>query len=438
MKRSTSRVARFAALAIAVASGACSSSSGGGGSPPAPPPAPTGLSATAGSGAVSLTWTPISGATTYGVYRGAATGALAAKTRIASGVRGTAYVDAAVTDGTAYFYQVTSSNEIGESSGSSEVAATPSAALAPAPPAVFAGYAGNANVALLWDAVPGATSYNLYWSTTSGVTPASGARITLTQTMLLHTGRANGTTYYYVVTAQSPNGESLPSPQVRATPSDAPYVRATAIYWPAPVPANVPVLQVQVCTDVTCMTPIPDATVTVNGTSLPYDAVSSLYDADGPLPGPGAPVSVSVIVPPGGPSAPGTYAVSTTQYSTFPAVTSPASGATWQRATEHAVTWTAGGPTAGSEYVIGIQDDQGRFYPGFGSDPPVIAPTTSTSYTIPAGSITAPGSYTVFVGIATIGVAANVPTGGIPIPSTNAGSGLWIGAVSAVVPIAVQ
>ncbi len=50
----------------------------------------------------------------------------------------------------------------------------------------------------------------------------------------------------------------------------------------------------------------------------------------------------------------------------------------------------------------------------------------------------APGSYTVFVGIATVGVAAQIPSGGIAIPNTAAGSGLWIGAVQAVVPFTVE
>jgi len=436
MNRSAVCFSFLAALAIA---GVSSCSSGGGSSPPAPPSAPTGLSATAANGAVSLTWTAASGATSYAVYRGAAAGALGAKTRIASAVAGTAYTDTAVANGTGYYYQVTASNAEGESGGSNEASATPSAALPPAPPGGFTALAGNGTVALTWAAVLDATSYDLYWSAAPGVTPANGTKITTTATDYLHTGRANGTTYYYVVTAVSANGESAPSSQVSATPSLAPYVRATVVTWPTPVPTGVPVLQVEVCTDVTCTTPIANATVTVNATSLPYDAVQELYAAAGPMPGAGAAVSLSVTVPPGGPAAAGTYAASATQYSTFPALTSPASGATWQRANDNTVSWTAGAPTAGSEYVVGIQDDQGRYYPAFGDGPPVVVPATLTSFTVPAGSIGVAGSYSVFVGIGTAGIApSGAPTGGIPIPGTAAGSGLFVAAAAAIVPITVQ
>jgi hypothetical protein len=73
-------------------------------------------------------------------------------------------------------------------------------------------------VTISWDAVSGATSYNIYWSTTSGVTKINGTKITGATNPYSHTGLTNNTTYYYVVTAVNSAGESAESPQSSATP----------------------------------------------------------------------------------------------------------------------------------------------------------------------------------------------------------------------------
>src|SRR5512143_2013800 len=102
--------------------------SGGGGSstpPPTPPSAPTNLVATAGNSTVGLIWTAVSGAASYNVYRGSATGVLGTKTKIATGLLNAAFDDSTVTNGTTFFYQVTAVNANGESSGSNEAIATP-------------------------------------------------------------------------------------------------------------------------------------------------------------------------------------------------------------------------------------------------------------------------------------------------------------------------
>jgi len=78
--------------------------------------------------------------------------------------------------------------------------------------------AGNAQNIISWSTVTGATSYNLYWSTTSVVTKATGTKISGVTSPYTHTGRTNGTTYYYVVTAVNAGGESVESSQMSATP----------------------------------------------------------------------------------------------------------------------------------------------------------------------------------------------------------------------------
>ena len=46
------------------------------------------------------------------------------------------------------------------------------------PPSGVQAVSGNAQVTVSWSASTGATSYNLYWSTTSGTREAGGRRVT--------------------------------------------------------------------------------------------------------------------------------------------------------------------------------------------------------------------------------------------------------------------
>jgi hypothetical protein len=88
--------------------------------------------------------------------------------------------------------------------------------LAPtAAPSGIVATAGNGQVSLVWNSMPGATSYNIYYSNATGVTRATGTQVTGTSVV---TGLTNGTPYYFVVTAVSANGESVESGQVIATP----------------------------------------------------------------------------------------------------------------------------------------------------------------------------------------------------------------------------
>jgi len=92
--------------------------------PTPPPAAPTGISSTAGNGQISLTWTAVAGATAYNVYRGTTAGGQAAMP-VGSGVVSSPFVDAGLTNGTAYFYKVTAVGPGGESPRSTETSATP-------------------------------------------------------------------------------------------------------------------------------------------------------------------------------------------------------------------------------------------------------------------------------------------------------------------------
>jgi PKD repeat protein len=101
-----------------------------------PPGAPTGLTATAGTGQVSLNWTAPSSTggqtlTAYTMYRGTSSGS---ETKLTaggcSGLNGTTVTctDSGLTAGTTYFYKVTASNPTGEGPQSGEASATPTGA----------------------------------------------------------------------------------------------------------------------------------------------------------------------------------------------------------------------------------------------------------------------------------------------------------------------
>ncbi|MBF0635454.1 MAG: hypothetical protein HQK85_12440, partial [Nitrospinae bacterium] len=102
----------------------------------------------------------------------------------------------------------------GRASGSVRISASGSSSLAPTGVAALG---GNTQVTITWNPVAGATSYNLYWSASPGVTTAS-SKIAGVNSPHMHTGLSNGTTYYYAVTAVGPSGESPLSAEVSAMP----------------------------------------------------------------------------------------------------------------------------------------------------------------------------------------------------------------------------
>ncbi len=107
----------------------------------------------------------------------------------------------------------------------------------PPPPGGVTAYAGNNSALLNWPVTPGATSYNLLRSTTSG-----GGYVSITNGVIgpvcgsgpanatyLDTTTVNGTTYYYVVQSVNPAGASGNSPQsAPVTPSGAVPLTAPA------------------------------------------------------------------------------------------------------------------------------------------------------------------------------------------------------------------
>ena len=178
------------------------------------PAAPTGLTATGGNAQVALSWTASSGATSYNVERSSSSSG--PYSQIASGIAATNYTDTGLAGGTTYYYAVEAVNACGASAYSAYRGAT----TIPSAPTGLAALVGNAQVTLSWTASFGATSYNVYRSTTNGG-PYTQIASGQTGTAYTDSGLNNGTTYYYVVTAVGTSGESSNSSQFGATPASS-------------------------------------------------------------------------------------------------------------------------------------------------------------------------------------------------------------------------
>lgn len=164
------------------------------------PGAPTGLSGQAGDTTATLSWTAVSGATSYRIYRA---GVL--RTTVAA----TTWTDTGLTNGTAYGYYVTAIRSGVESAASTTISVTP-VAVVPSPPTGLVAAPGSTQVSLTWTAAANAASYRVY---RGGVLVGSP-----TATSFLDTGLTNGTSYSWTVVAVNGTAASTASATVTATP----------------------------------------------------------------------------------------------------------------------------------------------------------------------------------------------------------------------------
>ncbi len=91
----------------------------------------------------------------------------------------------------------------------------------PSPPAQLTveGAPEDFRVTVTWSAVDGATAYNVYYSTTPGVTKTNGTKISGYSSPATIGNLVAGTRYYVVVTSVGPGGESAVSREKSAVPA---------------------------------------------------------------------------------------------------------------------------------------------------------------------------------------------------------------------------
>lgn len=251
--------------------------------------APTNIIATAGSGQNSISWNVVTHATSYHLYWSTTPGVTLNSNKISQVA--SPYVHLSLTNGTTYYYKVSALDAGGEGPLSSQVAAMP---FAGPPPSVTA-IAGDGSVSLAWSQAAGATSYNIYYSTTPTPTTSS-TKINVTTLSAKVTGLNNLTPYFLAVTSITGNIESGLSSVVSVTPVTsltAPLVTTTAgsnqvtlawspitnatsynLYW-MPTGGST--------TKVTSVTPAYTLTGLTNGTTYRFQVSAIDAGGEGPL-----------------------------------------------------------------------------------------------------------------------------------------------------------
>jgi lysophospholipase L1-like esterase/fibronectin type 3 domain-containing protein len=198
----------------------CGGGGGAGSETNTAPPAPQNVLSAGGNGQAYLSWKDVSGATTYNIYWSTTTG-VDKQSGTKFSVAASPYYHSGLNNGTSYYYVVTAVNQYGESTESFEVSASPGQFTPPLPPRDVASFSLHRSVIIRWTALEAGdvnTSYNIYWSTSKGVTKRSGIKIADAASPYTHTGLTNGTTYYYVIAGVNQYGEGLASQEVSAIP----------------------------------------------------------------------------------------------------------------------------------------------------------------------------------------------------------------------------
>jgi fibronectin type 3 domain-containing protein len=161
------------------------------------PAAPNaGLTATNSAGAITVTWTAVTGATAYTVYRSPCTGGNCPV--VSANQTAATFTDPAsgLTNGVSYSYRVSASNANHQcASAQSSPTSVMSCTIPTAPTGLSAMRSGNHQVTLVWTNSPGAVSYNILRN--------GGSVGTDTASPYQDNSAANGTAYSYVVTASS-------------------------------------------------------------------------------------------------------------------------------------------------------------------------------------------------------------------------------------------
>ena len=187
---------------------------------PAAPAAPAGLTAVAKNAfTAELSWSPVPGAQSYTISRAGN------PTPLATGVTATHYRDATALIGNqTYTYVVAAVNAGGGSPGSTVTLKLPMNA-----PIGFTAAQGANGVALQWQPVSGATSYNVKRATTS-LGPFATIANAGNATSFTDTSAQSGFQYTYVVSAVGSSGESANSyPLPIATPANGDLARDVGI-----------------------------------------------------------------------------------------------------------------------------------------------------------------------------------------------------------------
>ena len=279
------------------------------------PAAPTGVSATAGNGTATVSWTaPSNGGsptTSYTITPFIGSAAQTATT-ITGSPPATSTTITGLTNGTTYTFTVTATNAIGTGPASTASnAVTPTAPTAPAAPTGVSATAGNGTATVSWTAPSNGGSPTTSYTITPFIGSAAQTATTITgsppATSTTITGLTNGTTYTFTVTATNAIGTGPASTASNAVTPTAPTapaaptgVSATAgngtatVSWTAPSNGGSPTTSytitpfigsaAQTATTITGSPPATSTTITglTNGTTYTFTVTATNAIGTGP------------------------------------------------------------------------------------------------------------------------------------------------------------
>ncbi len=175
-------------------------------------PVPSDFAAEPHVGRNVLTWTAAVGQT-YDLLFGATSTILPSSSRV-SGIQ-PGYVHLSLTADVPVFYKLEVATVGKAKALTTVVAATPLAL--PAAPTGLTLVPSDQQVTVSWNAVGGATSYNIYWKATTGVT-VNDQKLANVTSPFVHGSLANGSTYFYAVAALNLDDMGPLSAQASASP----------------------------------------------------------------------------------------------------------------------------------------------------------------------------------------------------------------------------
>ncbi len=184
--------------------------------------APTGVAATVGNGQANVSWTLVSGASSYNVYMASQSGVT--KTNYATltegmshtGITSSPYTHTGLTNGTTYYFVATAVNSCGESSESAEVSAKPVLeTTAPVISSMLASDAGD-TATITWSTDEPSDSVVDYGTTTGYGSTATSASLVSFHSVTL-TGLSGNTSYNYRVKSADTWGNTATSPNAAFT-----------------------------------------------------------------------------------------------------------------------------------------------------------------------------------------------------------------------------
>jgi len=186
--------------------------------------APADITADAGKQRVTLNWSYVPQATSFTIYYGPSPGVTKASARITDAH--SIYVMRDLPDGVPVYLAVAAAGPQGEGPLSAEVSATPVATPPQPAPVNVRAQVRSGSVDISWEpgflATADPTTYTVYYGVSKPLTPSASSRVVAGASPQTVAGLANGTPYYFGVTATTVNGESAMSYVVSATPQVVP------------------------------------------------------------------------------------------------------------------------------------------------------------------------------------------------------------------------